>query len=378
MVAVSYLVTHQSSVILSQYAAAPVIIPPPVFCCTVAVTTYLKSGPLDPQSKLTCLLTAEARVLNLLTMLVPRDDSFLTDGWAPVIDGVDLIGPIMDSIERGDIAEGVDLLMGTNLDEGTEFMDLTPALSCSADSAQLQEWAVSFYGERVGPHVPFLFSVLQPPLPACGVGGKPEDVPGDAARNYNVAMRSAGDVAIRCPLRRLAQRVSGKAFVYEFSVVPTSSLNAGNTSVLGSFHGAEVPFVFGDSFELSTDHERDISAAMGCYWRNFACNGDPSIGLDCPARWLPYVKRTPYHLNFGEHVSLGKDFKVHDSRCELFRGRPSWRPRRGRLWRQGSNDLFMLRMKGLLEDLEMPLESAPDADFVPEPITAAATSSIVV
>lgn len=47
---------------------------------------------------------------------------------------------------------------------------------------------------------------------------------------------------------------------------------------MGAFHGAEVPFVFGFPRELSSDGERALSKAMGCYWVNFASTGDPNFG----------------------------------------------------------------------------------------------------
>ena len=37
-----------------------------------------------------------------------------------------------------------------------------------------------------------------------------------------------------------------------------------------------MPFVFGDAFELRTPGERDLSKAMGCYWRSFAHTGHPT------------------------------------------------------------------------------------------------------
>ena len=42
--------------------------------------------------------------------------------------------------------------------------------------------------------------------------------------------------------------------------------------------GSEVPFVFGDDFELSTKGEHTLSNAMGCYWVNFAASGNPNKG----------------------------------------------------------------------------------------------------
>ena len=56
----------------------------------------------------------------------------------------------------------------------------------------------------------------------------------------------------------------------------TSSANYQNIPTLGAFHGAEVPFVFGDTFELTSDEEKALSKAMGCYWRSFAHTGDPN------------------------------------------------------------------------------------------------------
>ena len=44
--------------------------------------------------------------------------------------------------------------------------------------------------------------------------------------------------------------------------------------------GAEVPFVFGLPAEVTTDAERSLSAAMGCYWTSFATTGSPNSG-DC-------------------------------------------------------------------------------------------------
>ena len=44
---------------------------------------------------------------------------------------------------------------------------------------------------------------------------------------------------------------------------------------LGAFHGAEVPYVFYDSFEL-VGAERELSATMATFYTNFAATGDPN------------------------------------------------------------------------------------------------------
>ena len=67
-------------------------------------------------------------------------------------------------------------------------------------------------------------------------------------------------------------------YSYYFTHQPNTSVNYDELSTLGAFHGAEVPFAFYDAFELATAEERALSAAMGCYWRNFAHTGDPNRG----------------------------------------------------------------------------------------------------
>lgn len=54
-------------------------------------------------------------------------------------------------------------------------------------------------------------------------------------------------------------------FLYSFDHTPYESVNEGHiSSHLGAFHGAEVPFVFTDSFELKGG-ERDLSERMALY-----------------------------------------------------------------------------------------------------------------
>merc|ERR1712139_85288 len=70
----------------------------------------------------------------------------------------------------------------------------------------------------------------------------------------------------------------GNAWWYYFTHTPNRSLNMGDTKYYGAFHGADVPFVWGDQFELNGDAERALSRAMGCYWINFAATGNPNEG----------------------------------------------------------------------------------------------------
>ena len=64
------------------------------------------------------------------------------------------------TLSRSSIPAGIDLLGGSNLDEGTEFMSLCPPLSCNATAAELAAWTVEQFGAELGPLVCPLFWVF--------------------------------------------------------------------------------------------------------------------------------------------------------------------------------------------------------------------------
>jgi len=295
-----------------------------------ATVTYIKKGPSDKQQRMDCLLNADAFLLNSLTLAMPRDDTFQTDAWGPVVDGVDLKDSLMNLLNKGDIPQGVDIMVGSNLDEGTEFMALTPPLECNATASDFKKWAETFYGSALGSAVPMMYPAeeLQRPLPACGLGGNDTgDLTGEEAQYFNAAMRTAGDAAIRCPSLRLAENAPGAAFVYYFTMTPKLSVNFPNTSNFGAFHGAEVPFVFGDDFELQPGAERKLSKAMGCLWSSFAQTGNPSNGACGSNSWPTW---TPYENNADgsgkNFLELGSELKMRplldmvQRRCDFFLG----------------------------------------------------------
>lgn len=88
-----------------------------------------------------------------------------------------------------------------------------------------------------------------------------------------------GDFAMRCPTRNAALWLSEQGhdvFLYDFAHQPGESVNwPTGTQNLGAFHGAEVPFVFNDGFELMGG-EHNLSNSMSTYWTNMASSGDPN------------------------------------------------------------------------------------------------------
>eukprot|EP00746_Dinoflagellata_sp_MGD_P020199 gnl/MRDRNA2_/MRDRNA2_14698_c0_seq2.p1 gnl/MRDRNA2_/MRDRNA2_14698_c0~~gnl/MRDRNA2_/MRDRNA2_14698_c0_seq2.p1 ORF type:complete len:639 (-),score=91.70 gnl/MRDRNA2_/MRDRNA2_14698_c0_seq2:45-1961(-) len=278
---------------------------------------FAKRGPVEPEERLHCLTNANASLLNMLTFMMPRDDTFASDCWAPVIDGVDMPKTLVEMFNDGGVSANVDLLIGTNLDEGTEFMYLTPPLRCNANATELQTWMNAFYGQDVGQNVLPLYSSLERPLPACGSRHE-EAITGEEALYFNTAMRSAGDAAIRCVSENLALSAHGKVFVYRFSLTPSYSVNFPNTTVMGSFHGAEVPFALGDTFELLTAEERYLAGAMGCYWRSFAYHGDPSVDACNGVPWPAFSDDQSFIMDLGSTIRTHLQTDNSKQRCKLF------------------------------------------------------------
>merc|ERR1719253_1989023 len=184
------------------------------------------------------------------------------------------------------------------------------------------------FGTKVGEQVPKAYKDLEQPLPLCqGPGGFQTSPP------WYGAMRSAGDNAILCPTRELLNEVhkkpgSGQAWWYFFTHAPKCSINEDPDQLPyeGAFHGAEVPYVFGDPFELCSDGERVLSKTMGCYWTNFAATGNPNEGpsgclkkLALPA-WPAFEQGDALEFRVGQ---LRNRTNLKKAQCDIFSGRTS-------------------------------------------------------
>jgi len=224
-----------------------------------------------------CLLTAPASVIAQFAEYVPLSDTILEDQWAPVVDGVETLLSVERSIQQQHFhTPGVPVMLGSNLDEGSTFMFDTPALATNASAAEFKKWSTEFAGDR-GALIPRLYAprTLEYPHPVINPKVKDEN------NYYLSAVRAAGDRSISCPTLGLAYELTQAGhpvYTYSFRITPNRSVNAAPSSMraLGAFHGAEVPFVFGDPLELVKPAEREVASTMGCYWTNFAWNSNPN------------------------------------------------------------------------------------------------------
>jgi len=103
---------------------------------------------------------------------------------------------------------------------------------------------------------------------------------------------------------RMMKTVSSEAYLYFFSRVPPRP----ERETLGSYHIAEVPYVFNNLDAMDwrlEDTDVQLSRMMSDYWLNFASTGDPN-GEGLPL-WAPYRLEEEPYMHFGDTVEPGSD-----------------------------------------------------------------------
>merc|ERR1719174_407791 len=256
----------------------------------------------------------------LAGLRIPYSDTIIEDRWAPVVDGVETVVSVEQAIQNQNFPNaGVPVLLGSNLDEGSTFMSYTPPIARTANASQFAEWAAAFVGSSGGPKLQQLYE------PSNLVYPRPRTSSKVASSDdyYRCAVRAAGDRSITCPSYNLAHQLSRAGhpvFAYSFAITPNSSVNMDQAELYadGAFHGAEVPFVFGDPSELLKPVERKVAAAMGCYWTNFAWNSDPNVATGraslysqklC-AKLIPWEAASPSNYKYIVFNTTGEDVRI--------------------------------------------------------------------
>lgn len=199
--------------------------------------------------------------------------------FMPCVDGVVLpVGPLQ--AVRDDHADGVDLLLGTNLHEMTLFTVMDPHLAGLDDAGLAKRFGRLFGDERA--------------VEALDAYRKDRD--GQTSADLWIA--ALGDRVFRVPAIRLAdaQQSRGDTYMYLFTWESTAF-----DGKLRSCHALEIPFVF-DNLDQNgvafltgpvTDDMRALARSMNEAWAAFARTGDPSTPTlaDWP-RWDPETRPT--------------------------------------------------------------------------------------
>jgi para-nitrobenzyl esterase len=196
-----------------------------------------------------------------------------------VVDGYIIPEDVSITVARGR-QHDVDLLSGSNSDEGT-FFPGGPAATFEGFRARSQQR----YGE-LSDNFLKLYPVTSDT---------------DAAAAY--LMSYADETSWNMRQSAVAQEKKGKkAFVYYFTRVPRQA--NGQLSPRGATHTAEIQYPFNNPTGLNWDDtDRKIADLMSSYWANFATKGDPN-GAGLP-KWPQFKDMTAGRVMvFGDSVHL--------------------------------------------------------------------------
>jgi len=200
--------------------------------------------------------------------------------FGPVIDGVAIPRPPLQAIAAGS-ASGVDVLIGTNLNEMRLWTLAVPGfarypLGIDAAFMPIVQNAISLTSLKTPPAVAASYKSRRP-----------------AAADGDVALTALTDAMFRVPSMRVAEAQSikqPKTWMYLFTW-PSPTV-AG----LGACHAIELPFVFGNlkgarlAQLIGFNPPQKLSQTIQDAWTSFARTGNPNAG-GVPA-WKAYDART--------------------------------------------------------------------------------------
>lgn len=207
--------------------------------------------------------------------------SFGSGAAWPIVDGWIIPDDQFLIYESGNYND-VDILVGTNSDEGLSF---------SRDK-NAEEYIANVH-KRYGPYADKLLAAYPPD----------GDRVGRSARNL---MRDAAFGWHTWTWARLQARTGdSRVFLYHFDQHAEHAPDS-PAADHGMPHGVDVPYVFQtlDPEDPNlTAGDRDISETVATYWTNFAKRGDPN-GPGVPA-WPEFTHKSPQAMHFHDTATTG-------------------------------------------------------------------------
>jgi para-nitrobenzyl esterase len=202
----------------------------------------------------------------------------------PVVDGWFLpedVGTVFAGHKQNDVP----LLVGSNQDEGTFFLQPTTA-------GKFIERSRMRYGDQAD-----AFLKLYP-------AGTDEE----ANASQLAAFRDELAFVMRVWVRAQTKIGQSKAFLYYFTHQPPPPVGATSRGGFGSgaTHGSEAQYIFGNLLapRAWTDLDHRVSEMLSSYWVNFAMNGDPNgKGLQ---KWPAFDDRNSDRpMVLGDQAAIG-------------------------------------------------------------------------
>jgi para-nitrobenzyl esterase len=230
---------------------------------------------------------AKLRALPAARLLEPYETDWADYYHAPAIDDMLLTENTWQRIRSGDF-RGRRLIIGTNRDEWLDYIER------DAGETELREAAAKLLH-------------FEPEAALALVADEP-----DPRRAMDRLITADNYLCASQITASRASESGGNAWMYYFTRVRE---DAGGR-ILGAYHGAEYPYVFGthDAYMRSTDIDHELTDIMQRYWVNFAAVGDPN-GPGLPP-WPVYAQPDARVQELGD--SVGPVPPPDEELCRLF------------------------------------------------------------
>jgi len=266
-------------------------------------------------------------------------DGYLQDQWGPIVDGYALLQHPLHALQSGNLHQ-VPVIIGSNKDEGTEFMDSCPddegygyEPTCNLTKKVYNKIYNSFDADKINKKSAFPDGLYRTWLGANFGSKYVEDLhqlynssntTGLFGTNYWAAEWLMGDFIMTCTTRevsRLMKQTEPNTYQYYFKHHPNSFpftdpyWNTGAYGYgdyiddgFGACHGCEIPFVFykaaNMTYGLNGTDELNLGMAMASYWTNFAWNSNPN---DATGRKRATVPPTKWEAVGGSDATVSFD-----------------------------------------------------------------------
>jgi para-nitrobenzyl esterase len=219
----------------------------------------------------------------------PADDLVKANGFttAANVDGWLLPQDVYTIFSQGK-QNDVPVLIGSNADEGTMFTPVT------VKAASFREIATERFGRDSDAFLKLYPFHTDDEAWAAQAASMRDQIFGWEMRTWARMQTKTG---------------KSKVYLYFFSRVPP-----GQNRAKGSYHGAEIAYVFGNlevaPFAVSAgggprqwqDVDRKLADTMSSYWVNFATTGDPN-GKGLP-KWPVYRAKDDLLMGFGDSIEV--------------------------------------------------------------------------
>lgn len=227
-----------------------------------------------------------------------QDDVFFGSGtyWGPVIDGY-LIPEDPAAVFRAGGQAPVALIAGSNADEGSVFTTAFAYSNVVAYRALLAQRYTSLANSIFALYPAYFNPQVRPAM-------------------TNLLTDSLFLTSAHRMVRAQSMVNRATYFYYFTRVSPYAQIYA-----LGSYHGAEIPYVFGTVDLVNAlipgaydNQDRELARSMSAAWVRFASTGNPN-GAGLPA-WPAYAAATDKYLEFGNAIHAGA--ALHAKAVDMF------------------------------------------------------------